>query len=93
MYILPGAGPVAANISLREAGIPFDMVKVNRRTKRTDDGLDFNEVDSKGGDPFHAQGYGSNQTGQCLANRGAVIHDEHNGIRRLHRKRPRWSPA
>jgi glutathione S-transferase len=71
MYILPGAGPVAANISLREAGIPFDLVKVDRRTKRADDGLDFNEVDSK----------------------GAVIHDEHNGIRRLHRKRPRWSPA
>jgi len=48
LYILPGACSLAANISLREAGIKFDLIKVDRRTKRTDDGLDFNEVNPKG---------------------------------------------
>jgi len=48
LYVLTGACSRAANIALREAGIKFDLVKVDRRTKRTDDGLDFNEVNTKG---------------------------------------------
>jgi glutathione S-transferase len=39
---------MAANIALREAGLKFDLVKVDRQTKRAADGLDFNEVNPKG---------------------------------------------
>lgn len=48
LYILPGACSLAANISLREAGIKFDLSKVSRHTKRTDEGLDFNQINPKG---------------------------------------------
>lgn len=48
LYILPGACSLAADISLREAGIEFELVKVDRHTRKTADGLDFNEINSKG---------------------------------------------
>lgn len=48
LYYLPGACSLAANIALREAGLKFDLVKVDRQTKRAADGLDFNEVNPKG---------------------------------------------
>jgi len=48
LYILTGACSLASNIALREAGIKFDLVKVDRKTHRTDDGMDFNEINSKG---------------------------------------------
>jgi glutathione S-transferase len=48
LYILPGACSQAANISLREAGIKFDLVPVDRQTRKTPDGQDYSEVNSKG---------------------------------------------
>src|SRR6266446_6453712 len=48
LYYLAGACSQASNIALREAGIKFDLVKVDRKTHRTDDGMDFNEINSKG---------------------------------------------
>jgi glutathione S-transferase len=48
LYYLTGACSMASNIALREAGLKFELVKVDRRTKRTADGLDFNEVNPKG---------------------------------------------
>ena len=48
LYYLTGACSLASNIALREAGLKFELVKVDRRTKRTGDGLDFNEVNPKG---------------------------------------------
>ena len=48
LYYLPGACSLAANIALREAGLKFELVKVDRHTKRAADGLDFNEVNPKG---------------------------------------------
>lgn len=48
LYYFSGACSLAANIALREAGLNFELVKVDRRTKRTADGLDFNEVNPKG---------------------------------------------
>jgi glutathione S-transferase len=48
LYYLPGACSLASNIALREAGLKFELVKVDRRTKQTSDGLDFNEVNPKG---------------------------------------------
>jgi glutathione S-transferase len=48
LYYLTGACSLASNIALRDAGLKFELVKVDRRTKRTADGLDFNEVNPKG---------------------------------------------
>jgi glutathione S-transferase len=48
LYYLAGACSMAANIALREAGLKFELVKVDRQTRRAADGLDFNEVNSKG---------------------------------------------
>ena len=48
LYYLPGACSQAANISLREAGLKFELVKVDRHTKKAADGLDFKEVNPKG---------------------------------------------
>jgi len=48
LYYLSGACSLASNVALRDAGLKFELVKVDRRTKRTADGLDFNEVNPKG---------------------------------------------
>ena len=48
LYYFSGACSLASNISLREAGLTFELVKVDRRTKKTADGLDFDEVNPKG---------------------------------------------
>jgi glutathione S-transferase len=48
LYYLPGACSQASNIALREAGLTFELVKVDRHTKKAADGLDFNEVNPKG---------------------------------------------
>ena len=48
LYYLTGACSLASNIALREAGLKFELVKVDRRTKKAADGLDFNEVNPKG---------------------------------------------
>ena len=47
LYYFAGACSLASNISLREAGLPFQLVKVDRRTRKAD-GVDFNEVNPKG---------------------------------------------
>ena len=47
LYISPGACSLASNIALREAGIPFETAKVDKRTKRVD-GVDFTEINPKG---------------------------------------------
>ncbi|MGO9801846.1 MAG: glutathione transferase GstA [Steroidobacteraceae bacterium] len=48
LYYLTGACSLASNIALREAGLKFELVKVDRKTKRAADGLDFKEVNPKG---------------------------------------------
>lgn len=48
LYYFSGACSLASNIALREAGLKFELVKVDRRTRKTADGLDFNEVNPKG---------------------------------------------
>ncbi len=48
LYYLPGACSQASNIALREAGLTFELVRVDRLTKKAADGLDFNEVNPKG---------------------------------------------
>ena len=48
LYYFSGACSLASNIALREAGLPFEPVKVDRRTRKAADGLDYNEVNPKG---------------------------------------------
>jgi glutathione S-transferase len=48
LYYFPGACSLAANIALREAEIPFDLAKVDSRTKKVEDGSDFLQINSKG---------------------------------------------
>ena len=48
LYYLTGACSLASAISLFEAGLEFEPVKVDRQTRKTADGLDFNEVNPKG---------------------------------------------
>lgn len=47
LYAAPGACSLASNIALHEAGIKFDLAKVDLRTKKVE-GADFNDVNSKG---------------------------------------------
>jgi len=48
LYYLTGACSLASNIALRDAGLKFELVKVDRNTRKAADGLDFNEVNPKG---------------------------------------------
>lgn len=47
LYSTPGTCSMASNIALHEAGIPFELVKVDKRTKRTN-GIDFLTINPKG---------------------------------------------
>ena len=48
LYYLTSACSLASNIALREAGLKFELVKVDRKTKMASDGLDYREVNPKG---------------------------------------------
>lgn len=48
LYYLTAACSLASNISLREAGLKFELVKVDRHTKMTSDGADYREINPKG---------------------------------------------
>ncbi len=51
LYYAPGASSLASHISLREAGLTFDMEKVDLRKKTTETGNDFYQVTIKGAVP------------------------------------------
>jgi glutathione S-transferase len=48
LYYCPGACSLASHIALRELELRFNLLKVDLRTKRIEDGGDFMEVNSKG---------------------------------------------
>jgi glutathione S-transferase len=48
LYLAPGACSLSEHIALHEAGMRFDRVTVDLRTRRTDDGGDYNQVNPKG---------------------------------------------
>jgi glutathione S-transferase len=48
LYYSPGACSLSPHIVLREAGLPFDLVKVDTKSKKTDKGDDFSAISPKG---------------------------------------------
>jgi glutathione S-transferase len=48
LYYTPGACSLSPHIVLREAGFPFDMERVDLKTKKTETGADFTKVNPKG---------------------------------------------
>ncbi len=49
LYYAPGACSISPSIALREAGLPFEMVKVDIRAKKlADDGSDYLAISPKG---------------------------------------------
>lgn len=51
LYYSPGACSLAPHIVLREAGLPHQLVKVDLRRHRLDDGSDYYAINPKGGVP------------------------------------------
>jgi len=51
LFYSPGACSLSPHIVLLEAGIPFSLVKVDLTTKKTEDGVDFDSINSKGSVP------------------------------------------
>lgn len=48
LYLAPGACSLADHIALHEAGFDFERIRVDLRTRRTEDGRDFTEINPKG---------------------------------------------
>jgi len=48
LYYAPGACSLASHISLQESGLPYKRVRVSLRDKKTEDGADYNAINSKG---------------------------------------------
>jgi glutathione S-transferase len=48
LYLAPGACSLADHIAMHEAGLEFDRIRVDLRTKRTEGGEDFNAINPKG---------------------------------------------
>ncbi len=48
LYYLTGACSLAPHICLYESGLPFEVASVDRKNRRTSDGFDYDEVNSKG---------------------------------------------
>ena len=68
LYHSPGACSEAPNIVLREAGIPFDVVKVDLKAKRLESGEDYLAINSKGSVPALAL-----DDGNLLTENAAVL--------------------
>jgi glutathione S-transferase len=48
LYFTPGACSISPHITLREAGLPFELAKVDLRAKKLADGSDFLAANPKG---------------------------------------------
>ncbi|MFG6448788.1 glutathione transferase GstA [Roseateles sp. BYS180W] len=52
LYYSPGACSLAPHIVLREAGLPFELVKASTRSKKLADGSDYLAINPKGSVPL-----------------------------------------
>lgn len=68
LYYSPGACSLAPHIALHEAGLSFDPVKVNLKTKKLGNGEDYLAINSKGSVP--ALGL---DNGEVLTENAAVL--------------------
>ena len=48
LYFAPNACSLSPHIVLRELGLPFELIRVNNKTKQTSEGRSFLEVNPKG---------------------------------------------
>jgi glutathione S-transferase len=48
LYYSSGACSLSPHIVLREAGLPFDLIKVDTKSKKTEQGEDFTAINAKG---------------------------------------------
>jgi glutathione S-transferase len=48
LYYLPGACSLSPHIVLREAGLPFELDRVDYATRKTEGGVDFASINPKG---------------------------------------------
>lgn len=48
LYFSPKACSLSPHIVLRELGLPFELIRVNNKTKVTADGRDFRDINPKG---------------------------------------------
>jgi glutathione S-transferase len=51
LFFSPGTCSLSPHIALRESGLPFDLVRVDIRTHKTQDGDDYYQVNPKGSVP------------------------------------------
>jgi glutathione S-transferase len=51
LYYAPGACSLSPHIALREAGLPFELVRVSTKSHKTADGGDFYAINPKGSVP------------------------------------------
>ncbi len=68
LYYMKGACSLASYISLIEAGVKFEAVEVDHKTRRTRDGEDLNEINGKGYVPVLRR-----DNGQVLTENVAVL--------------------
>src|SRR5438105_2447994 len=67
LYYSPGACSMSPHIALQEAGLPYDLVRVDLKAKKLEDGSDYLKINPKGQVP--ALGMDNGQ----LLTEGAVI--------------------
>jgi glutathione S-transferase len=48
LYYSPGACSLSPHIALQEAGLPFDLVRVDLKAKKLEDGTDYTKINPKG---------------------------------------------
>lgn len=68
LYFAPGTCSLSPHITLRELGIPFELIKVDNKTKKTATGDDFLAVNPKGYVPAL-----ETQNGQVLTEGVAIV--------------------
>lgn len=73
LYFSPGACSLSPHIVLREAGIPFELVKVDTKSKKTEHGEDFLAINPKGYVPVLELDGSGGQSGERLTEGPAIV--------------------
>ena len=73
LYHAPGACSLSPHIVLREAGLPFDLVKVDLKSKKTESGEDFSAINPKGYVPVLELDAANGKGGERLTEGPAIV--------------------